>query len=123
AIHVHDGQSVKAGEVLIELDPTMSGAELEHMKSDLLSAQLDVARYRAALAGQRNPLDAFRPPKHAAPELIEMHRQYLVSQTAEQDSKLAEIDRQLSQKEAERDTIAATIEKLQATIPLLQERV
>ncbi len=123
AIHVRDGQSVKAGELLIELDPTMSGAELEHMKSDLLAAQLDFARYRAALAGQENPLDAFQPPKDATPELVEMHRQYLVSQTAEQNSKLAEIDRQLSQKEAERDTIAATIEKLQATIPLLQERV
>ncbi len=123
AIHVRDGQSVRAGEVLIELDPTMSGAELEHMKSDLLSAQLDAARYRAALTGQEKPLDAFQPPKEAAPELIEMHRQYLVSQSAEQNSKLAEIDRQLSQKEAERDTIAATIEKLQATIPLLQERV
>jgi hemolysin D len=123
AIHVRDGQSVMAGEVLIELDPTMSGAELEHMKSDLLSAQLDAARYRAALTGQENPLDAFQPPKEAAPELIEMHRQYLVSQSAEQNSKLAEIDRQLSQKEAERETIGATIEKLQATIPLLQERV
>ena len=27
AIHVQDGQSVKAGDVLIALDPTMSGAE------------------------------------------------------------------------------------------------
>src|SRR5437588_12713012 len=44
AIHVHDGQRVKAGEVLIELDPTMSGAELEHMKSDLIAAQHQVAR-------------------------------------------------------------------------------
>jgi len=123
AIHVRDGQSVKAGELLIELDPTMSGAELEHMKRDLLAAQLDFARYRAALAGQENPLDAFQSPKDATPELVEMHRQYLVSQTAEQNSKLAEIDRQLLQKEAERDTIAATIEKVQATIPLLQERV
>src|SRR5437868_11520904 len=79
AIHVHDGQSVKAGEVLIELDPTMSGAELEHMKSDLLAAQLDVARYRAALVGPQNSLDAFKPPKETTPELIEMHRQYLVS--------------------------------------------
>ncbi len=74
AIHVRDGQSVKAGELLIELDPTMSGAELEHMKSDLLAAQLDFARYRAALAGQENPLDAFQPPKDATPELVETPR-------------------------------------------------
>src|SRR5262252_2686150 len=33
AIHVHDGQSVKQGDVLIELDPTMNGAEREHLQS------------------------------------------------------------------------------------------
>ena len=37
AIHVKDGQSVKAGDVLIELDPTMSQAESGHLKSDLLA--------------------------------------------------------------------------------------
>src|SRR6476661_10044785 len=35
AIHVRDGQSVKTGDVLIELDPTMNAAELGHLKSDL----------------------------------------------------------------------------------------
>src|SRR5712692_6132829 len=30
AIHVHDGQSVTAGQVLIELDPTMNEAERNH---------------------------------------------------------------------------------------------
>lgn len=123
AIHVQDGRTVKAGEVLIELNPTMSGAELEHMKSDLLSAQLDAARFRAGLAGNENPLDDFRPPESASPELIEMHRQFLVTQTAEHRAKLAEIHRQEAQKEAERDTILATIEKLGATIPLLEQRV
>jgi len=49
AIHVRDGQSVKAGEVLIELDPTMNEAERNHLRSDLISARLDVARLHAAL--------------------------------------------------------------------------
>jgi hemolysin D len=44
AIHVKDGQTVKAGDVLIELDPTISDAELRHLRSDLVAAQLDVAR-------------------------------------------------------------------------------
>ena len=48
AIHVRDGQNVNAGDVLIELDPTMSGAEQGHMRSDLIAAQLDIARLRAA---------------------------------------------------------------------------
>jgi hemolysin D len=123
AIHVQDGQSVKAGDVLIELDPTMSDAELGHLKSDLLTTQLDVARLRAALAERGDPLDDFHAPAGASPTLVEMQRQFLISQSKEQNAKLAEIDRQLAQKEAERATISATIAKLNATIPLLQQRV
>jgi hemolysin D len=52
-----------------------------------------------------------------------MQRQFLVSQTSEFVAKLAALDRQRAQKEAERATIAATIAKLDATIPILQERV
>jgi hemolysin D len=122
AIHVRDGQSVKAGDLLIELDPTINGAELDHLKSDLVSANLEVARLRAALSGNANPLDAFNPPEGAPPTLIEMNREFLTSQTAEQRAKLAAIDGQLSQKEAERSTTAATIAKIEATIPLLQQR-
>jgi hypothetical protein len=38
-------------------------------------------------------------------------------------AELAALDRQRAQKEAERATLAATIAKLDATIPILQERV
>ena len=123
AIHVHDGQRVKAGEILIELDPTMTAAEQGHLKGDLIAAQLDVARLKAALSDEGDPLAAFHPPASAAPEQVEMQRQFLISQTAEKRAKLSELDRQASQKDAERQTVAASIAKLQATIPLLQERV
>ena len=61
AIHVRDGQSVKAGDVLIELDPTMTTAEQEHIRSDLIAAQLDVARLRAALSDSDDPQAVFQP--------------------------------------------------------------
>ncbi|TPI40036.1 HlyD family type I secretion periplasmic adaptor subunit [Mesorhizobium sp. B3-1-6] len=121
AINVRDGQSVKAGDVLIELDPTMTEADQQRQKSDLLSAELDVARLRAALA--EDPLAAFRPPQGAGAGEIEMHRQFLISQVAEQNAKLAEIERQQNQREAERSTTLASVAKLQATTPVLQERV
>ncbi|CAN7712124.1 HlyD family type I secretion periplasmic adaptor subunit [Bradyrhizobium sp. LjRoot220] len=121
AIQVRDGQRVKAGDVLIELDPTMTEADQERQKSDLLAAELEVARLRAALAA--DPLVAFRPPQSASAAEVEMHRQFLISQRAEQNAKLAEIERQLGQKEAERATTSASAAKLQATIPVLQERV
>jgi hemolysin D len=123
AILVHDGQQVRAGDSLIELDPTMTTAERDRVKGDLVGAQLDVARLRAALAEGNDPLAAFHPPEGATTAQIEMHRQFLVSQTSEQRSKMFELDRQTSQKEAERTTMEANITKLEATIPLLQERV
>jgi hemolysin D len=123
AIHVRDGTTVKAGDVLIELDPTISAAELDHVKSDLIAVELDIARLRAALAADVHPIADFTPPAGASERLVEMHRQFLASQKAEHAAKLAGIDRQLAQKDAERETIVATIAKLNATIPLLQERV
>jgi hemolysin D len=123
AILVHDGQSVAAGDVLIELDPTMSEAERDHLRSDLVSAKLDVARLRAALSARPDPVQEFRPPEEASQALIEMNRQLLISQLAEQQGKQAALDRQLKQKEAERDTIAAAITKVETTIPVLTQRV
>jgi hemolysin D len=123
AIHIRDGLRVKAGDVMIELDPTMTDAQSEHQRSDLAASQLEIARLRAALKNRTDPVSEFRPPEGASPELTEMHRQFLISQNAEQNAKLAEIDRQRSEKEAERATVSASIGKLQVTIPAMQQRV
>jgi hemolysin D len=108
---------------LIELDPTMTEAERDHLKSDLIAANLDIARLHAALAGNADPPLDFHPPQGAKPAQIEVSRQYLISQTAEQQAKLSALDRQIAQKQAERATTAATIAKIEATIPPLTERV
>jgi hemolysin D len=123
AINVRDGQTVKAGDVLIELDPTMAEAELGHLQSDLMASRLEAARLRAALGGQEDPRPDFHPPDGATPEAAELQRRFLMSQMAEQKAKIEEIKQQESQKEAERATIRATINKLNETIPLLEERV
>jgi hemolysin D len=123
AIHVHDGDNVTAVDVLIELDPTMNAAEREHLKSDLIAAQRDVARLRAALGESQDPVADFHPPAGASLNLVAMQRQHLLSQTAEQRAKLAALDRQLAEKEAERTTAGAKIAKIQALIPLLQAQV
>jgi hemolysin D len=122
AIAVRDGQSVKAGDLLIELDPTITGAELGRLKSDLLSAQLDAARLGAAL-GNGDPQAGFKAPAGTPANLVEMHRRFLVSQMAEQKAKLAAIDGQVAQKQAELATIRTSIDKLKALIPPLEERV
>src|ERR1700753_2413252 len=44
AIHAADGQRVKAGEALIDLDPTINKADRDHLQHDLVMSELDVAR-------------------------------------------------------------------------------
>ena len=56
SIRVQDGQAVKAGDVLIELDPTVNAAERDHLRNDLLAEQLNIARLRAALGGGDDPV-------------------------------------------------------------------
>ena len=118
AIHVQDGQSVKAGDVLIELDPTMNAAERNHLHSDLVAAQLDVARLRAALADdddrdrrlsrrRRMRSGADRRPSGSS----------CSTKSSEHRAKLAALDRQQAQKEAEHATIAATIAQARGDDP------
>ena len=123
SIQVQDGQAVKAGEVLIELDPTVNAAERDHLRNDLLAEQLNIARLRAALAGGDDPAAVFTPPAEADPALISAQRQLLLNQVIEHRAKIAALARQHAQKEAEQGTIAATIHKLETTIPVIQQRV
>ena len=122
AIHVRDGQMVQAGDALIELDPTMTEAERAHLHSDLIAEKLSIARLRAAAADGADPLSDFNPPADASQDIIATQRQLLIDQTAEHRAKLAALEDQKRQKEAERASIAATIEKIEAVLPVVQER-
>jgi len=122
AIHVRDGQMVQAGDALIELDPTMTEAERAHLRSDLIAEKLSIARLRAAAADGADPLSDFNPPADASQDIIATQRQLLIDQTAEHRAKLAALEDQKRQKEAERASIAATIEKIEAVLPVVQER-
>jgi hemolysin D len=123
AIRVQDGQAVKAGDVLIELDPTANAADRDHLQSDLSAERLNVARIRAALAEGDDPVAAFTPPSDADPVLVGAQRQLLVHQVGEHRAKVAALTRQQAQKEAEYATTSATIRKLETIIPVIQQRV
>ena len=123
SIRVQDGQAVKMGDVLIELDPTVSAAERDHLHSDLLAEQLNIARLRAALGGGDDPMADFKPPVDADAGLINTQRHLLLNQVVEHRAKIAALARQEAQKEAEGATTAATIHKLETVIPAIQPRV
>lgn len=59
ALHVEEGQTVKAGEVLIELDTSTSDAEHDKAAGDRISALVQVSRSQALIAA----LDTLHPPQ------------------------------------------------------------
>ena len=123
SIQVQDGQAVKAGDLLIELDPTVNAAERDHLRNDVLAEQLNIARLRAALADGDDPVADFTPPADADAALISAQRQLLLNQVTEHRAKIAALVRQQAQKDAEQATTAATIHKLETLIPAIQPRV
>ena len=122
-IHVRDGQQVRAGAPLIDLDPTEAGANLEQLRRSLVSSRLEVARFNALLSDQEAPLRGFTPPRGIKPSLVEQARALLVAEANELVEGLAAIDGEITQRRAERATIGERIKQLNATIPLLEQRV
>src|SRR5207245_6073356 len=74
-------------------------------------------------ADMKHPIDGFHPTPNASAAQVDMQRDYLMKQTAEYRAKIDGLDRQLEQKQAERDTIQATVGKLSAIVPIVQQRV
>jgi hemolysin D len=122
AIHVQDGQTVKTGDVLIEIDTTISEAERDRLQKELTSMQLEIARLKAALKMSENPAGDFVPPAEATEQQIELQRSQLVSQVQEIRSKLMGLDQQIAQNNGNLAAVGATIDKLTKSIPMLKKR-
>ncbi len=121
AIRVADGQAVKAGDVLIELDPRATDADVRRLEGELLAARIEVARLTAAQSTDR-PLDRFRPPPEAPAALVATQRALLLAQVDEQLSRLAAIDAEIAKRQAERRTVESGMKRLERALPLLRER-
>ncbi len=123
AIHVRDGQKVRRGEVLIELDPTERGADLARLEHDLTAARLDAARLRALSARPGDPAAAFAPPPAPDPAMLAATRSLMLAEAAEQREAIAAMGAGIRRRRAERASAEARVARYRDTIPLLRERV
>jgi hemolysin D len=117
-IMVADGDHVATDDELIELDTPTNAADRDRLARDVMQAELDIARLRATLAGKP---ELFKPRADADLVLAEAERQQLITQLRQQNAKLDGLDRQITAKTAERDQAKATIAKIDASLPLLQQ--
>ncbi|WP_263351353.1 HlyD family type I secretion periplasmic adaptor subunit [Acidicapsa acidisoli] len=122
AIHVQDGQSVKAGDVLIEIDATISEAERDRLQKEYMTAALDVARLKASLSTADDPATDFIAPEEATEDQIALQKSLLTSQVAEQRAKLAGLDRQIAQYGGNLAAVQSNISKITEALPYLEKK-
>lgn len=117
-IHVRDGQKVKAGDILIELDPTTTTADRDRLQRDHWEAAADVQRLKALLDGK-----VMLPAIEGMPDDIAgTQRALLAGALAEQRAKLAVLDAEIARKRADRDGAAASLEQINASLPLVSKK-
>ncbi|PTU72941.1 HlyD family type I secretion periplasmic adaptor subunit [Pseudomonas mangrovi] len=122
AIHVHDGQRVRAGELLVELDASQTGADLERLRSDLLAARIDEARAAALLLAIQDQSEPILPAIADLPadQLLSAQR-WLQGQYLELSSALAQSDAAVEQREAEIQAAQALVAKLRDSLPITRQ--
>ncbi len=120
AIHVRDGQRVKSGDVLIELDPTGADADRERLAQDLIVAEVESARLNALLTEQ--PRANYRPPQGAPAHLVAQQRSLLESQLIELEATRASLLGDINKSKAEGRTVEASIARLNRKLLTVRDR-
>jgi membrane fusion protein, hemolysin D len=131
SINVHEGQRVKAGEVLGTLDPTFATADVAALKMQVASLNAQIARCEAELAGQ-----PFTPPPGADPAVAqygELQKSFYQQRKAQFDAQIHSYDEQIAQTKAtvaklendsvrygDRAKLAKEVEEMRATLAAAQ---
>jgi hemolysin D len=123
-IHVTDGQQVRAGEVLIELDATGSDADVSRIREEWLSARLEATRWHAFLdAMEGRPAPALNlVVKEAPAPMVARESRLLRSQVAEFRARMAALDAEIARRQAEIASTRELVAKMEETVPIARKR-
>jgi hemolysin D len=124
AIHVRDGQLVKAGDLLVELDAQITGADVERLRSEQLAAAIDEARATtllAAIAEDRAPTNLAKLIPEATPEQQQAAQRWVEGQYLELRSNVAQVQAAIEQQKAEIQASRANVTSLQETLPIARQ--
>ena len=88
AIRVRDGQAVKAGDVLVELDPTNSEADSERLTMEFAEARAEVDRLNALLQGK----DVLEVDQDIPDDIMNNQQAILENRRTELQTRLSALD-------------------------------
>lgn len=123
AIHVRNGDVVRKGQPLVDLDPTLAGAELAQAEKALAAARLEVARNRALADALSGRGQAFVPPPGTPPGIAETQRRLIAAQIAEVDAAGASLAAARATALSDVAGARATAARLADTVPILDRQI
>ena len=123
AIHVRDGQRVKKGQILVELDPTVSTAEAIQAESALRTAELDAARARSVLAALDGKGWNFILPAGTSPAIAQTQARLAAAELQRIEAGIGAHGADRQSAVAARAEALGNARKLTETIPLLDEQI
>lgn len=109
AIHVRDGQLVKAGELLVELDSTQTDADRERFQQEVWEADGDAKLAEAMLSGRFPSSWGAQLPT----DMQERQRAALASRLREHEARLDSLKAEISRRQAERSSGVANLDALE----------
>jgi hemolysin D len=126
AIHVHEGQSVKQGDALLDLDTTNQKADQIRIESEWMSAKAGIVRIKAlfkSLTKQDDtPDNYFLIPNNVSPTIIQIQKDLMHNQYDEYLAQIEALANEILKNQAESASIQANIVKLKKVIPLIEMR-
>jgi hemolysin D len=120
---VKDGDSVAAGQVLVELDATNAAADSASAREQLAAAESEARRTAAlqvAIQDHKPPVLPTRLREGGEDEAVT--RAQMLAEWQDITAKLAKLAAEQSHRSAEIATVRQVIAKLQATVPIARQR-
>ena len=131
AIKVQDGDKVKAGQVLIELDPTSAKADNSRVIQERAGALSEAWRTQALLDALNKksqvktpalPAEASSADSGLSGNELNMARNQLEAEWQNIKAQQAKLQAEIDTKKAELETVREQVAKLKATLPIVQKR-
>ena len=126
-LDVHEGQRVRAGDVLATLDPTITAADVEALKLQIASLNAQIARCEAELA--HRPFAPTIGPDPAVARYEQLQESYYLQRKAQFDNQIRSYDAQIAESKAtiakyegdaaryaDRAKLAKQVEQMRATL-------
>jgi hemolysin D len=121
-IYVSDGQIVKKGDPLIDLDATQAAADVARISEDLSYARVEAGRAQAFLDAIQKHKSHGLDISGASSKQVQEANLRLQSELEEYQAKVSKLDAQIAQHQSEMQTSQELVDKYEQTVPIAIKR-